>query len=140
VSLRGVAERIEPPRILVLGASPALTVWIEEEVAGLEVGVEVARSVQEAVEVLTEHPPPRPQIMAVDFAALDAAALPQLRELRRRGWAGTLIAIGEVPEKVERSLDVDHVLARPLGSEVFRKAVGQIGGERKTAKIGKLSK
>lgn len=113
--------------------------WIEAELAGLGLSIQVARTVREAVAALTEDPPPRPQIMAADFDTLTAADVLQLHSIRESGWFGSLIALGKVSGALKTSLNIDRVLTRPLGREVLRKAVNQVGLDRPTAKMKKLT-
>jgi hypothetical protein len=133
------APRAEPNRLLILASDAALVAWIEEELAGLGLAIQLARSPREAVAALTEDPPPRPQIMAADFDTIDAAGVLQLHAIRDGGWFGSLIAIGDVADELMTSLNIERVLARPLVSGMLRKAVNQIGLDRPTMKMRKLT-
>jgi len=62
-------------------------------------------------------------MLVIDFDALTDAQLVDLGVLGRQAFQGTLIALGSVPPEVEEALEIDHVMQRPLGSEVLRKTV-----------------
>jgi hypothetical protein len=129
------ARGAEPNRILIFATEEALITWIERELSGLGLAMQIARTVRDAVAALIEDPPPRPQIMAADFDAMTAADVLQLHAIRDGGWFGSLIAIGNVSDDLTKSLNIDRVLPRPLVDEVFRKAVNQVGLDRPTTRI-----
>jgi hypothetical protein len=133
------ARSSKPDRILAFALDAALSAWIEEELSGLGLALQHARSVREAVAALVEDPPPRPQIMVADLDAMTPADVLQLHAVRERGWFGAIIAIGNVADVLQTSLNIDRVLARPLGSEVLRKAVNRIGLDRPTTKLRKIT-
>lgn len=120
--------------ILVLASGRALTAWIDEELSGLGFTILLARSVSEAVAALVDDPP-RPQILVADFDAMSTADITELHLIRDAGWFGLLIGIGKVADDVRSELSVGRVLPRPLGSEVLRKVVNQLGLDRPTTKL-----
>lgn len=129
----------EPNRILILASDPELIAWIETELTGLGLAIQIARSTREAVAALIEDPPPRPQIMVADFDPLNAADVLHLHAIREGGWFGALIALGEVADELQTSLNIDRILGRPLMSDVLRKTVNQVGLDRPTTKMRKLT-
>jgi hypothetical protein len=116
---------------------PQVTAWIEHELFGEHIALHIAPAIG-FIASLIETLPPRPQILIVDFDALTPAQVEELRVVRE-AWFGTLIALGTVSDDLRASLHVDHVLARPLGSEALRKAVGSVGLERPTTRITRLT-
>jgi hypothetical protein len=126
-------------RALVFAPNPADAKWIDEELAGEQIAVEHAESVNEVVFALTAGPPPRAQILIADFDALSAADVLRLHSIRE-GWYGAIIGLGDVARDLRVSLNVAEVLARPFGVEVLRKAVKRVGVDKATTRMTKLPK
>ena len=101
--------------------------WIDEELAGQKIALQTARSINEVVAALVEDPPPRPQILIADFDAMAPAEVLHLHVVRNQGWFGSIIALGTVSDELRASLNMDRVLIRPLGGDVLRKAVADVG-------------
>jgi hypothetical protein len=135
-------KRSAPPptsnRVLIFTTDEALSAWIEAELDGLDLTRQLARSVRDAVAALIEDPPPRPQIMVADFDSMSAADVLHLHAIRDGGWFGSMIAIGSVGADLRSSLNIDHVLERPLTTEMLRNSVKQIGLDRATTKMPTL--
>ncbi|MGE5186385.1 MAG: hypothetical protein ACM31C_30225 [Acidobacteriota bacterium] len=112
--------------------------WIEEELAGEHVIVQVARTARDIVRALIQDPPPRAQLLVADLDAMSASDVLGVHAIRDRGWFGSLIALGEVADELRGTLNIAHVLRRPLGSEGLRKAVTQLGLEKPTTKMPRL--
>jgi hypothetical protein len=100
----------EPMRVLVFAPEKARAAWIEGELARLTVTIQAARRVRTAVAALIKDPPPRPQLLIVDFDAVSAAELLELHAIRDAGWAGPVIGLGSVPIELRMSLGVGHVV------------------------------
>ena len=126
--------------ILVFAPQTAAMMWIDEELAGLKVTTQVARTPREIVRALVEDPPPHPQMLVADFDDLTAGDVLDLHSIRERGWFGSVIALGNVADELRNSLNIERVLPRPLGSEVLRTAVTKIGLDRPTTKMPKLKR
>jgi len=121
-------------RVLVLAGDATLE-WIEEEFAGQPITWQVARSVPQAVSALVEDPPPRATILVCDFDAVDAAQTMQLHQIRERGWFGTVIGLGRVPDPLRTSLAIGMVIAPPYRKNMLRNAVSRAGIGLATTKI-----
>ena len=125
-------RRAARDRVLVFAADPEVRLWIEHELFGERLTMLVVESLAEVVGSLTLVPPPWPQILVVDTAAIAPADVEVLGAIRHAGWCGHVIAIGEVSDAIHRSLDIDRIVPRTLRCEVLRSALQQLGGERPT--------
>lgn len=103
-------------------------------------GVEQAPSVAALVRGLIDERPPRPQVLIADFDAMSAADVLHLHQVRERGWFGSIVALGAVPEDLRVSLNIETILKRPFTSETLRKAMTQIGLDRPTTNMPKLAR
>lgn len=133
-------DRAEVNRAIVFAPDETVTRWIAQEVSGQRLHVQRAPSVKLLVAELIDSHPPRPQIAIVDFDALTPADVLHLHSIREQGWFGTLIALGSVSQDLRTSLNIGCVLPRPLGSEVLRKAITDVGLHRPTTRIRKLER
>lgn len=130
----------DPDRALIFAPDEGVAKWIDEEIAGQSLAIQIGRSIKEVVNALVQDPPPRPQILVADFDAMTAADALHLHAIRDQGWFGSIIALGKVPEELQSSLNIYRVLRRPLGSETLRDAVTAVGLHRPTAKMKKLDR
>lgn len=110
----GPASAGDALRTLIFAPERGRASWIEGELARAAVTIQVARRVRTVVAALIKDPPPRPQILIVDFDAVSPGELFELHVIRHEGWAGRLIGIGNVPAELCGSLFVDSVLPLPL--------------------------
>jgi hypothetical protein len=104
----------EQLRTLVYAPQPARAAWIERELSHPPITIQVGRSIAAVIAALVRDPPPRPDVLVVDFDALTPGELLELHAIRQEGWFGRLIGIGSVPPALCVSLGVDHVFAEPL--------------------------
>jgi len=104
----------EPIRTLVYAPEATRAAWIERELTHPSITIQVGRRVRAVVIALLQDPPPRPQILIIDFDAVTPAELLELHEIREDGWFGRLIGLGHVSPELRRSLGIDHVFAAPL--------------------------
>jgi len=114
---RGSATDLPPGekiRTLVFAPDSSRATWIERELTHAAITIQVGRRVRTIVAALVKDPPPRPQVLVVDFDAVSPAELLELYEIRQEGWFGRLIGLGRVPPELCAALGVDHVLAEPL--------------------------
>ena len=115
---RGTPAREVPAtaqiRTLVFAPDPERAAWIERELSHGPITIQVGRRIRTIVAALVRDPPPRPDVLVVDFAAIREPDLVELHAVRREGWFGRLIGLGHVPPELQRSLGVDHVLPEPL--------------------------
>ncbi len=111
---RGSVSPTEQLRTLVFAPDPARAASIDRELSHAPITVQVGRSAHSVVAALTRDPPPRPDVLIVDFDAIAPVDLVELHAIRPGGWSGRLIALGHVPPELRASLGVDHVLATPL--------------------------
>jgi hypothetical protein len=113
---RGPDAPGEQIRTLIYAPEPTRAAWIESELARapITVTIQVGRRVRTIVSALVKDPPPRPQLLIVDFDAITPGELLELHAIRDKGWSGRLIALGVVPRELRASLAVDHVLTAPF--------------------------
>jgi hypothetical protein len=106
----------EQIRALIYAPDPDRAAWIEGELARspITVTIQVGRRVRTVISALVKDPPPRPQVLIVDFDALSPGELLELHAIRDEGWAGRLIALGALPDALCMSLSIDDVLTAPL--------------------------
>ena len=109
---RGTNEELGGDRMRALIFAPDRTraTWIEGELARAPVTIQLARRVRTVVAALIKDPPPRPQLLIVDFDAVSPAELFDLHAVRHEGWEGRLIGVGDVPLELCNSLDIDQVI------------------------------
>jgi hypothetical protein len=101
-------------RTLVYAPQPARAAWIERELSHPPITIQVGRSVSAVIAALVRDPPPRPDVLVVDFDALTPVELLELHAVRQEGWFGRLVGIGSVAPELCVSLGVDHVFVEPL--------------------------
>ena len=101
-------------RTLVFAPEPTRAAWVERELSRPPITILIGRSVRTIIAALTLDPPPRPEVLIVDFDALSPEELTELHEVRQGGWFGRLIGLGHVPPELRAPLGVDHVFAAPL--------------------------
>ena len=128
----------EPARALALTTDADLMGTIERELAVLEISLQIARTVGQAVAALIDDPPPRAQLLLADFDAISAMDVVQLHQVRERGWFGAIIAIGNVPEEFIKSLNLHRILPRPIAADALRRAVAAVGLGNRTRRISTL--
>ena len=97
-------------RVLIFAPDPTRATWIEGELARAPVTIQVARRVRTVVAALLKDPPPRPQLLIVDFDAVSPPELFELHAVRHEGWEGRMIGLGIVPLELCSSLDVHQVI------------------------------
>ena len=103
----------EQIRTLIYAPDPTRAEWIERELGHPPITIQIGRRVRTVVAALVRDPPPRPDVLIVDFDALSPAELLDLHTIRQ-GWYGRLIAFGTVSPEVCSSLGIDHVFVEPL--------------------------
>jgi hypothetical protein len=119
---REPAVAVERIRALIYAPEPERERWIESALARspTAITIQVGRKVRTVVAALVRDPPPRPEILIVDFDAVSPGELLELHAIRDDGWFGRLIGLGRVPDELRASLGVDRVLASPLvGDELL---------------------
>ncbi|HET9989179.1 MAG TPA: hypothetical protein VFQ65_11680 [Kofleriaceae bacterium] len=121
-------------RVLALAGDATLS-WIEEELTHESITLQIARSVSHVISALVEDPPPRATILVCDFDALDAVQTMQLHQIRERGWFGSVIGLGRVPDPLRISLAIGGVLTPPYRTGVLRNAIARAGIGLATTKI-----
>ena len=113
-SIPPTATAGEAIRTLIFAPERSRATWIEGELARAPVTIQIARRVRTVVAALIKDPPPRPEILIVDFDAVSPGELFELHVIRHEGWAGRLIGLGSVPPELCGSLMIDSVLPLPL--------------------------
>lgn len=114
---------MSPIRVLVHAPAVARAAWIEAELAHRAIMVQLGFSLSQVVSALIDDPPPRPQILVVDFDAIAPAAVMDLHILRTQGWFGRILAVGDVPPSLCSSLTIDTVLSGPLALGSLRRQI-----------------
>ena len=71
---------------MVHAANAHRSLWVEKELGRGNAVMQLGRHVEHVVSALTEDPPPRPQVLVVDFDAISAVDLLQLHSIREHGW------------------------------------------------------
>ncbi|MBA3503996.1 MAG: hypothetical protein M4D80_23535 [Myxococcota bacterium] len=112
--------------------------WIERELEHDEILLQIGRSITEVIASLVDDPPPRPQILVIDFDVLPAGELLELHSVRERGWTGTIFAIGKVPVSIRKSLRIEQVLSTPV-DYALRGAVTDVAFDAKTRRLPIIS-
>ncbi len=111
------------------------SLWIEKELGRANAVMQIGRHVEHVVSALIEDPPPRPQVLVVDFDAIKPIELLQLHSVREHGWCGRIIGLGVVPPALRASLGIERVLNTPFDADRLRDAVAEIGFEAQTRAI-----
>jgi hypothetical protein len=109
--------------------------WIGSELAAMRLRLDVARSVEDAIAALGGDAPPHPQILLVDFDPLSALDVLQLHSIRERGWFGVILAFGNVPDDLRRSLNIERVLPNDTTGAELREAIAKVGLDRPTTRM-----
>lgn len=109
--------------VLVHARSPVRASWIDAELTDRSVVVQNAHSVGQIISALIEDPPPRPQLLVLDFDHLDDGDLTHFHALRRRGWFGRIIALGRVPLSLRTSLAIERVIDEPFRRDALRAVI-----------------
>jgi len=113
-------------RVIVHAANDQRTEWVENELSRANALIQYGRTVDNIVAALTEDPPPRPQVLVVDFDAIAPADLFHLHAIRELGWCGRIIGLGVVPNPLRTSLGIERVLNTPLRTHTLRDAVCEL--------------
>jgi len=131
-----------PERVLVFARDPDVRRWVEHELFGEPFACEVVETLTDVVTGLTVVPPPWPQYLIVDTAAVSETEVELLAVIRSAGWPGLAIAIGVPPKWMSPLLDIDVVLPRTLviGSELLRKAIKTLDVDRPTVRMHRLAR
>jgi hypothetical protein len=103
----------EQIRALIYAPEPTRAAWIERELSHPPITIQIGRRIRTVVAALVRDPPPRPDVLIVDFDAISAAELLELHAIRN-GWYGRLLALGSVAPEICASLGIDHVFPDPL--------------------------
>jgi len=135
-NVRSRTPRSADLTVRVLALCSELTLpWVEGELNGEEITLQIARSVPHAVSALIEDPPPRATILVCDFDAISAVETMQLHQIRERGWFGAIIGLGQVAAALRTSLAISHVMAPPFRTHSLRNAISRAGIGLATTKI-----
>jgi hypothetical protein len=133
---RGTHSNEPTIRAMVYAPSVGRLGWIESELARrTDTLVQVGRTVRQVVFALLDDPPPRPQVLILDFDAIDAGELMYLHTIREQGWCGAIVGLGVVPTAIRKSMNIDRVLNTPFVRDSLREAIGQIGFTTQTTRI-----
>jgi hypothetical protein len=104
----------EQIRTLIYAPEATRAEWIEQELSHAPITIQIGRRVRTIVAALVRDPPPRPDVLIIDFDAVSRTDLAALHTIRQQGWFGRMIALGNVPPEICTSLGIDHVISMPL--------------------------
>lgn len=104
----------EQIRTLVYAPEASRAAWIERELSHAPITIQIGRRIRTVVAALVRDPPPRPEVLIIDFDALSQSDLAALHTVRQQGWFGRMIALGSVPPEICTSLGIDQVISVPL--------------------------
>jgi hypothetical protein len=121
-------------RVLIYTSDATLLRSIEHDLFGERLTSHVVRSLTDVITNLTLVPPPWPQYLIVDAAAISPADAPLLGAIREAGWRGVVIAIGDPSAETCHSLGIDVVLPRSFGTEVLRNSLKHAAMAQQTAR------
>lgn len=122
-------------RVMVHAASERRASWIARELSLLDALTQFGRSIENVVAALVEDPPPRPQVLVVDFDVISQVDILQLHSVREHGWCGRIIGLGVVPPPLRASLGIERVLNTPFRADTLRDAVNEIKFDAMTKRI-----
>jgi hypothetical protein len=135
VQIREIEPNPALVRVLVHVPSPERSSWIDGELAHKSIIVQIGHSIDHVVSALVEDPPPRPQILIVDFDDLGGGDVMHLHVLRERGWFGRIIALGHVPPSLRSSLVIEQVIEPPFRRDALRAVITHDGFVALTTKL-----
>lgn len=140
VRARGTPREVAPGeqiRTLIFAPDATRAAWVESELsrAPISISIQVGRRVRTVVSALVRDPEPRPHVLIVDFDAITPAELLELHAIRHEGWPGRLIGLGNVPDDLRASLEVDDVFAEPLVRDSLLDCVAGTGHASATVPI-----
>jgi hypothetical protein len=126
-------------RALVYTNDDAQRRWLEAGLAQLGVEMELSRNVAELVCTLIDNPPPRPQLLFIDFSVLTPGELLHLHTIREHGWFGTVIALGKVSLALRQSLVIDKMLEATGSLTALRNAVANVSHGAQTIRVPRIN-
>jgi len=135
VHVRGTEPNGALVRVLVHTPGQSRNHWVESELRHPLIITQIGFSIDQVVAALVHDPPPRPQVLVVDFDELTTGDMMHPHVLREQGWFGKIIALGDVPPSLRDSLRVDRVLRAPLERDSLRSAVAGVGFLATTARM-----
>ncbi|MBX3158670.1 MAG: hypothetical protein KF773_22065 [Deltaproteobacteria bacterium] len=127
-------DAIPRQRAIIFSHSPDRMRSLEGELEH-DMVLTVARSLASVVGALCDDPAPVPQILVIDLDLLAPVEILELHAIRHRGWCGAIIALGDVPDDLRRSLGIDRVFALPVPCDVLREAITRIPFDAQTTRI-----
>lgn len=97
--------------------------------------ISVARSTRTLVTALALDPPPRPQVLVIEIDPLTPLELLELHRLRDNGWFGTIIALGDVPASLRRSLGIEIIFPVAPAAALLRETISGLPFEAQTMRL-----
>lgn len=122
-------------RVLVHAPSTERGTWVEAELRHPTIITQIGYSLDAVIAALVLDPPPRPQVLVIDFDELTAGDIMHLHVLREQGWFGRIVALGNVPPSVRDSLRIDHVLGATSEQGALRTSIAGAGFLATTARL-----
>ena len=122
-----LAER----RVVALCAGSYLRSWIEAEVSDIVSARVYALTVEDALAALGRGGGSRAELLLLDLDLVGAAEVRELQAgIEMKWWNGMIIGLGAARGLHRRYLEIEHVIARPFGSEALRATVERIDPDR----------
>ena len=134
VFAKGTSRVKHAVRAVVYAPTAPRAAWIESELAHEDILIQTGRGITEVIAALVDDPPPRPQILVIDFDAIGPGEILELHTIRDQGWCGTIFAIGKVPVGIRKSLRIEQVLGK-LVDNSLRGAVAEVGFDAQTRRL-----
>ena len=122
-------------RAIAYSPTPHRIRWIEGELDRDGTLLQVSRNIRGLVTALLDDPPPHPQILVLDLDGMSPAELMYLHVVRERGWFGSSIALGKVPDLLRISLTIDQVLTPPFVRDSLRDAIAALNLRAETTQM-----
>ena len=97
--------------------------------------IQVARSTRTLVNALALDPPPRPQVLVIEIDPLTPVELFELHRLRDNGWFGSIIALGNVPDSLRRSLGIEIIFPRSPAASLLRETISNLPFDAQTTRL-----
>ena len=122
-----------PLRVMIYSADEARGAVLERALDGFM--IQLARNTRSLINALALDPPPRPQVLVIEIDPLSPLELLEIHRLRDSGWFGTIIALGDVPPSLRRSLGVEIMFPLAPAAALLRETISGLPFETQTTRL-----